>query len=178
MKRLTGKTMFLWVMTLILCVTACAPAFASVGDRTLLHETADNGSYVGANIMGVYRLKDSFCVITREWETTVLKYATPQSEPEKFETKSDFGGMDAIDGEQGEAEFPAEAEAGAEVTAEAAAPAEEIPEEAGAPIAAEENPGSERIIAELLADLAKRFPERKGGEDHRVRMDSARTAAS
>ncbi len=45
-------------------------------------------------------------------------------------------------------------------------------------IAEEENPGSERIIAELLADLAKRFPERKGGEDHRVRMDSARTAAS
>ena len=154
MKRLTGKTMFLWVMTLILCVTACAPAFASVGDRTLLHETADNGSYGGANIMGVYRLKDSFCVITREWETTVLKYATPQSEPEKFETKSDFGGMDAIDGEQGEAEFPAEAEAGAEVTAEAAAPAEENPEEAGAPIAAEENPEDD-----FFADMEWDSPE-------------------
>jgi len=45
-------------------------------------------------------------------------------------------------------------------------------------IAEEENPGSERTIAELLGDLSRRFPMKEGGEGDRDRRDSARAVSS
>ena len=37
MNRQIIKKLILCLMTVILCVTTCAPAFASKGDRTLMH---------------------------------------------------------------------------------------------------------------------------------------------
>ena len=45
-------------------------------------------------------------------------------------------------------------------------------------IASEENPGSERVIADLLEDLSMRFPMTKGGGDDRSRVRSAGAPAS
>ena len=87
MKRVNGKTLILWIMTLVLCVTTCMPAFASVGDRTLFHKPSEDGSYYSDSIAGVFQLKDGLCIIAGEWDKTIWKYATPQSEPEVFEMK-------------------------------------------------------------------------------------------
>ena len=148
MKRLNGKKMILWIMTLILCVTTCAPAFASVGDRTLLHVVSEDSSYERDNIKGVFRLKDGFCIITSNWvDTKIQKFTALDSEPEIYQWTQTFDGMEAFTGEAGEGEFPAGMEEITDVTYETPAteeepekteiPAEpeEIPEEAGAPAA-------------------------------------------
>ena len=84
MKRLNGKTMILWILTAILCVTSCAPAFASVGDRVLIRNSNSEGD-TSIWIEGVHRMGDGFCVITNEkQDTVVLRYANAQSEPERF----------------------------------------------------------------------------------------------
>ncbi len=35
MKKLNRKNVVLWILCVILCVTACGPAFASAGDRVI-----------------------------------------------------------------------------------------------------------------------------------------------
>lgn len=81
MKRLNGKRMILWILAVILCVTACGPAFASTGDRTLFY--ADNESML--YLQEVVQTGDSFCVITGEsMDTVVNRYTDPAAEPEKF----------------------------------------------------------------------------------------------
>ncbi|MBR5959465.1 MAG: carbohydrate ABC transporter substrate-binding protein [Clostridia bacterium] len=161
MKRLNGKKMILWIMTLILCVTTCAPAFASVGDRTLLHVVSEDSSYERDNIKGVFRLKDGFCIITSNWvDTKIQKFTALDSEPEIYQWTQTFDGMEAFTGEAGEGEFPAGMEEITDVTYETPAteeepekteiPAEpeEIPEEAGAP-AAEEGGEEEDLFADM-----------------------------
>ena len=59
MKRLNGRRMILWIMTLVLCVTTCMPAFASVGDRTLIHSNRDTSE---VSIRGIYPLGEGFCI--------------------------------------------------------------------------------------------------------------------
>ena len=82
MKRLNGRKMILWIMTLVLCVTTCMPAFASVGDRTLIRGNRNSGDI---DIRGIYPLGDGFCIVTEGSEgQAILKYENLQSEPEKF----------------------------------------------------------------------------------------------
>ena len=128
MKRLNGKTLILWIMTLVLCVTTCMPAFASVGDRTLFHKPSEDGSYYSDSIAGVFQLKDGLCIIAGEWDKTIWKYATPQSEPEVFEMKRDFVDTEFAAGDETGTVTVVEGEEGAEMTAEPAA-ASEIPNE-------------------------------------------------
>ena len=136
MKRLNGRKMILWIMTLVLCVTTCMPAFASVGDRTLYQMETVDGSY-SESISGAFKLKDGFCVITGNWDYTIKKFATPQSEPETFVTKNEYENIENISGEEGESETPAVAEDGAEPTGEDAAPEAEA-DKAETPAATEE----------------------------------------
>ena len=121
MKRLNGRRMILWIMTLVLCVTTCMPAFASVGDRTLIHSNRDTSE---VNIRGIYPLGEGFCIVTDGSEgQAILKYATLQSEPEKYvrpepEYPDDMEGL--MDGES-DGEIPAvpgENQEGTDVPAE------------------------------------------------------------
>ena len=121
MKRLNGRSMILWIMTLVLCVTTCMPAFASVGDRTLIHSNRDTSE---VSIRGIYPLGEGFCIVTDGSEgQAILKYATLQSEPEKYvrpepEYPDDMEGL--MDGES-DGEIPAvpgENQEGTDVPAE------------------------------------------------------------
>ena len=131
MKRLNGRRMILWVMTLVLCVTTCMPAFASVGDRTLIHSNRDTSE---VNIRGIYPLGEGFCIVTDGSEgQAILKYATLQSEPEKYvrpepEYPDDMEGL--MDGES-DGEIPAVPGENPEGTDASAMPGEneEKPEE-------------------------------------------------
>lgn len=81
MKRLNGKRMILWILAVILCVTACGPAFASTGDRTLYLNNNEGTAY----LRGVADLGDSFCVIIQEsMNTKIQRYTDPAGEPETF----------------------------------------------------------------------------------------------
>ena len=81
MKRLNGRRMILWILAVILCVTACGPAFASTGDRTLYLNNSEGATY----LRGVADLGDSFCVIMQEsMNTKIQRYTDPAGEPETF----------------------------------------------------------------------------------------------
>ena len=131
MKRLNGRRMILWIMTLVLCVTTCMPAFASVGDRTLIHSNRDTSE---VSIRGIYPLGEGFCIVTDGSEgQAILKYATLQSEPEKYvrpepEYPDDMEGL--MDGES-DGEIPAVPGENPEGTDASAVPGEneEKPEE-------------------------------------------------
>ena len=88
MRRLTGKRFILGLMALILCVTACAPAFASTGDRILMHQSTVDGyglKYVESVLPcgnGLYR------IVREDHVTTIERYADIHGEPEKFELES------------------------------------------------------------------------------------------
>lgn len=131
MKRLNGRRMILWIMTLVLCVTTCMPAFASVGDRTLIHSNRDTSE---VSIRGIYPLGEGFCIVTDGSEgQAILKYATLQSEPEKYvrpepEYPDDMEGL--MDGES-DGEIPAVPGENPEGTDASAMPGEneEKPEE-------------------------------------------------
>ena len=88
MKRLNGKSMVLWILTVILCVTTCGPAFASAGDRTLYYVDGDSNGYV----QGAVQTENGFLVITSEsMNTTVKRYTDPAGEPETFVLEYTFG---------------------------------------------------------------------------------------
>ena len=81
MKRLNGKRTILWILAVILCMTACGPAFASAGDRTVYYADSENMS----NVQGVVQTGDSTCVIISETMNTVVKrYTDLAGEPETF----------------------------------------------------------------------------------------------
>ncbi len=93
MNRQNIKKMILCLMTVILCVTTCVPAFASIGDRTLLHftgEEAANDIY----IEGASRMGDGFYIWYREGSMNqqhiILRYADAKAEPEKFILQDDM----------------------------------------------------------------------------------------
>ena len=43
MRKMNGKRFVLGLMALMMCLTMCAPAFASTGDRILVHQTTLDG---------------------------------------------------------------------------------------------------------------------------------------
>ena len=160
MNRQHIKTMILCLLSVILCVTTCAPAFASTGDRTLLRFSAEE--QVNENhIEGVYPMGDGFCVCYREGSSydspVILRYADAKAEPEKFVLQSN----EQIGAEEGaviETVIPAEAAAveGESISAseagEAAAPGKDNPAGAAAP-------------AEEAAAAGEDTPEEKADEE-------------
>lgn len=84
MRRLNGKRFILGLMALILCVTACVPAFASVGDRILVRETTLDG-YLPMTVRKVVPCGDGFIVIKySDTDMNVERYADVKAEPEVF----------------------------------------------------------------------------------------------
>ena len=99
MNRLNGKRMILWILTLVFCVTACMPAFASVGDRIVIRNSTANEE-VNVSVNTVFRIGDGFCVYGRKDTGYYFSlYADAQAEPETFvmedrnaeETQDEFG---------------------------------------------------------------------------------------
>ena len=93
MNRQIIKKLILCLMTVILCVTTCAPAFASKGDRTLMHfsdEEQANDCYINS----AFRMGDGFCIYYREGSMNpkqiILRYADAKAEPEKFILQDDM----------------------------------------------------------------------------------------
>ena len=88
MRRLTGKRFILGLIAVILCVTACAPAFASTGDRILMHQSTVDG-YGLKYVESVLPCGNGLYMIVREDHvTTIERYADIHGEPEKFELES------------------------------------------------------------------------------------------
>ena len=110
MKQLNGKTIILWILSVILCVTACGPAFASTGDAVLCRCAASEDGVVSYEwISSVWETDEGLCIIKEGSEgTEILRFADLRGEPETFVLKRTG--------------IPEEAEA-----AEPAAPAEEAP---------------------------------------------------
>lgn len=79
------RKLILWMTALILLVTACVPAFASVGDRVLMHESslADVGTMYVEDVLpcgnGLY------LIVNDQRSKTVRRYADLQAEPEEYE---------------------------------------------------------------------------------------------
>ena len=101
MKQLNGKTIILWIMALILCVTACGPAFASAGDKVIYRSKAGDDGMTEDWIDSVWKAGDGIYVVIRGNEDTVLAYKDLQSEPERFSMKR--WGFDNEDSEAAEA---------------------------------------------------------------------------
>ncbi len=79
-----GKKLILWFLSLVLCITSCAPAFASVGDRILIHNNSVDG-YVSDYIQDVLPCGNGFCIISRTDDgQNLTRYADAKAEPEKF----------------------------------------------------------------------------------------------
>ena len=84
MRTLSGKKLILWALSLILCMTACAPAFASTGDRVLLHRSNVDGDS-NLYIRTAFPYGNGVYVIAQEGgEDKVLRYADVNAEPEVF----------------------------------------------------------------------------------------------
>ena len=95
MKKPIIKTTFLWIMTLILCVTTCATAFASAGDRTLKHYSASDST---GSVNNVYKTSGGFCADIEDMNgRMLLLFKDFQAEPEKYEVQEN-----AEDDEQAE----------------------------------------------------------------------------
>ena len=84
MRRLNGKRFILAVMALILCVMICAPAFASVGDRILMHETTLDG-YLDMTVQTVLPCGDGLVIVKySDTDVHIERYADVKAEPELF----------------------------------------------------------------------------------------------
>ena len=78
-----GKKLVLCILSLILCVTACAPAFASTGDRVLLRRSDDNDNFYIRSVLPYG--ESGFCVFVDNYpEMTVYRFTDYTAEPEKF----------------------------------------------------------------------------------------------
>ncbi len=84
MKKLNRKNVVLWILCVILCVTACGPAFASAGDRVIYRTEATDEGGQDAWIEGVWKSGDGFYVMLRGWDESILRFKDLQSEPERF----------------------------------------------------------------------------------------------
>ena len=84
MRKLSGKKLILGLMALILCVMACAPAFASTGDRILVHQTTMDG-YLPETVQTVVPCGNGFIIVKyTDSDVTVEQYADAKAEPEVF----------------------------------------------------------------------------------------------
>ena len=83
MIRLNGKKVILLFLAAALCVTACVPAFASVGDRILMRYSTTDGYGMDETIQTVVRAGDGICVVLRGQDgKKFLVYKEPKGEPE------------------------------------------------------------------------------------------------
>ena len=83
-----GKKLVLCILSLILCITACAPAFASTGDRVLLRRASEDENFYIRSVLpygegGFYVFVDNYP------DQTIMRYADYQAEPETFVKKMD-----------------------------------------------------------------------------------------
>ena len=115
MNWLNGKKLILMLLAAVLCITTCAPAFASVGDRILVRYANADG-YIEENIQTVIRAGDGICVVINgqegrqfqlfkdlkgEPETFVMPREMQDSEPEpesesESEGEEDEGGSETV----------------------------------------------------------------------------------
>ena len=101
-----GKKLVLCILSLILCITACAPAFASTGDRVLLHQSTSDES-VNFYIQSVFPNGNGLYIIAQEGnEQQILRYADVNAEPEVFtmDEKLLNGGGEEDEDEEDDAE--------------------------------------------------------------------------
>ena len=83
MRKMNGKKIILWILSVILGVTACAPAFASAGDRTLLYlKSEDDAIFESINF--AYRIGDGFGIGLNGRQQKILVYREIGGEPEEF----------------------------------------------------------------------------------------------
>ena len=108
-----GKKLVLWFLSLILCITACAPAFASTGDRVLVHRSNTDES-IYFYIESVFPNGNGLYVMVQEGnEHKILRYADVNAEPEAFtldERLLNGGGEDEDEEDDAEAENDADDE--------------------------------------------------------------------
>ena len=84
MIRLNGKKIILVLLAAVLCLTACAPAFASVGDRILMRNSSTDG-YMDEHVQSVVRAGDGICIVVRAQEgKKFLLYKDLKGEPETY----------------------------------------------------------------------------------------------
>ncbi|QTE74292.1 carbohydrate ABC transporter substrate-binding protein [Clostridiales bacterium FE2010] len=84
MRNLSGKRFILGLMALILCVTTCVLAFASVGDRVLFYSSDLNGND-NEKILNLFPYGDGFIIVMQKGNgQDILKYADISAEPETF----------------------------------------------------------------------------------------------
>ena len=92
------KKLILWILTAALCLTACAPALAAAGDRTLVHLTTADG-YMSAYISNVFLTEDGIAVFMNGSESKVVVYREGQ-EPAEYLLEEE--GPTQITAEEGE----------------------------------------------------------------------------
>ncbi len=82
MRKLSGRMLILWALSVILCVVACAPAFASVGDRVLVRiQDGDNDT----RILNLLPYGDGFILSVRKNNNPELMlYPDAKAQPETF----------------------------------------------------------------------------------------------
>ena len=80
----TNTRILLWILTLILAVAGTAPAFASAGDRTIIHLSTNDG-YMESSINAVFRDGDGLVVIQQGFDREVTRYADLKAEGEQFD---------------------------------------------------------------------------------------------
>ncbi len=101
MKKLNAKTVILWILAMILCITTCAPAFASTGDRVLLRMKNNEQGWSEDSIRMVWNSPEGICVMTG-WDMKVMRFKDSESEPETFERKwPEYSGEVVIEGLEG-----------------------------------------------------------------------------
>ena len=84
MRKMNGKRFILGLMALMMCLTMCAPAFASTGDRILVHETSMDG-FLPTTVRAVVPSENGFVIVkSNESEVIIEKYADVKAEPEIF----------------------------------------------------------------------------------------------
>ena len=97
MRKMNGKRFILGLMALMMCLTMCVPAFASTGDRVLMHETTLDG-FLPMVVQAVVPCGDGFIIVKySDMDVVVERYADAQAEPEVFvlddETRMENGGI-------------------------------------------------------------------------------------
>ena len=84
MRKMNGKRFILGLMALMMCLTMCASAFASTGDRVLMHETTVDG-YLDMTVQTVLPCGDGLAIVKySDTEVHIERYADVKAEPELF----------------------------------------------------------------------------------------------
>ena len=143
MKKLNIKKVILWTLAMILCVTACGPAFASAGDKILFRSKTNDDGSSETYISGVWKAGDYLYVIGQGRDEKILRFKGLQGEPEEFVVHYDY---DEHDHDEDEAEA---AEDGTGITP---VPQEELPEASGEPEEEDEDEDSFLVTGQAKHD--------------------------